>query len=71
MSRPTPPPLLCIHGLWKKEKPLGVISAKSAEGSLEVSQVSVMPRMLIFLLVRRSDSTGPLSLIECASTAWQ
>ena len=52
MNRPTPPPpFLCVHGLREEEKPLGVVSAKSAEVSLEVSQVSVMPRRLIFLLV--------------------
>ena len=47
MNRPTPPPLLLGIGLWKKEKPGGVTSAKSAEVSLAVSQVSVMPRRSI------------------------
>ena len=68
MNRPTPPPLLCVRGLWKKENPLGVVSAKSAEVSPEVSQVLVMPIMLIFLLVMRSDSTGALSCMERALT---
>ena len=67
MNRPAPPPL-CVPGLWKKEKPLAVILAKSPDVSVEVSQLSVMPRMLIFFLVMRSDSTGALSHIECSLT---
>ena len=61
-------PLLCALGFWKKEKPGGVISVRSAEGSLVVSQVSVMPRRSILLLAMRSDRAGALSRMERALT---
>ena len=55
-------------GWWKKEKPRGVISARSAEVSFVVSQVSVMPGRSMPLLVTRSYRAGALSCIEWALT---
>ena len=46
----------------------GVISARSLEASLMVSQVSVIPKRLMPLLTTRSDRAGALSLIEQALT---
>ena len=68
-KRPTPPPPSFVNsrGL-KKEKPLGVISARSLEVSLMVSQVSVIPKWSMPFLTTRSDRAGALSLIERALT---
>ena len=46
----------------------GVISARSLEVSLMVSQVSVIPKRSMPLLTTRSDRAGASSLIERALT---
>ena len=74
INRPTPPPLLCdlsflLLFFWDLsfEKPSGVISVRSAEVSLVVSRVSMMPRSIL-LLVMKSEKTGALSRLEQACT---
>ena len=47
---------------------MGVTSARSLEVSLVVSQVSVIPRRSIPLLITRSDRAGDFYLVERALT---
>ena len=67
-NKPTPPPLRRVLGLWKKVKPSGVTSARSAGVSFVVSQVSVMPKRSMLLLATRSERAGALSRMERALT---